>query len=174
MGEMINNLSDKNVGIGMEAVNLFIEIHKKMFPDKECYPTEVGGEDDSIRHIDVVANGETHDVKDNMNYDNHGRECIRLEDKNNWGGKGSLHGDEKYLTFKFYKLKLFYSFKREDLENYLEDNWIRVNGKKLHVVKPHNYSYVGYRRYNEGKKDMTVLIPFEDVEHLIYNTYYIE
>lgn len=169
---MENNLSDKNVEIGMDAVNLFIEIHKKMFPDKECYSTKVGGDEDAIMHIDVFANGETHDVKDNMDYDNHGRECIRLEDKNNWGGKGSLHGDEKYLTFKFYNQRLFYSFKREDLEKYLEEKWIRRNGKKLLVTKPHNYSYVGYRRFYEKKKDLTVLIPLEDIEDLIYTTYY--
>lgn len=162
---MENNLSKKNVTTGSDAVKLFIEIYKCMYPDKECYQTELGGDDDALRHIDVYAGGKTHDIKNNMTYDDHGRLCIPVELKNNWGGKGSLYGEQDYITYKYSDHnKLFYSYSRERLIEHIEKYAVKgKTGKFVLLTRPHNYAYLGYRRWNEGKKDFVILIPIEDI-----------
>lgn len=158
----------QSVDEGLMAQARFVDAFRKRFPDSKIRSATLF--EDRTRHIDVICkrgNTEiTFDVKKQKKVkrgdDLVSEEFTWVELQNNYGGKGWIYGNEKYIA-----LEMPEHFIIVERSKLLE----LVNKNKLDKIETDNHNlppYSQYKRSKYGNDDLSVLTPYKDIYKIAY------
>ena len=156
----------ESVNRGLAVQDVFIKSlnnYLKDYPDIKIRTATLY--EDKNKHIDVVCShgntSVTFDVKEQKKihrYDDNPSDIYTwVELQNNYGGKGWLYGEEKYLAFE--KGNTFIIVDRNKLLNLVIENKKEPILYRNKILTP----YMQYQRKDYGNLDISVLVPYIDI-----------
>ena len=154
---------EESVKDGLIVEDRFVKMFAINYPNTKIRTSTLY--EDKNKHIDVICSRGnttvTFDVKEQKKlhrYDDRPSDVYTwVELQNNYGNKGWIYGQEKYIAFE--KNNEFIIVERKKLLNLILENKQEPIIFENKVLKP----YMQYQRKKYGNLDISVLTPYEDL-----------
>ena len=159
---------EESVNSGLKTQEKFIDIFVKNYPSTKIRTATLY--EDKNKHIDVICSRGnttvTFDVKEQKKLHRYDEEPSNVytwvELQNNFGGKGWVYGQEKYVAFE--KGNEFIIVDRTKLLNLILENKKEPILFDSGDLKP----YMQYQRKKYDNLDINVLTPYDDLNKIAH------